>query len=147
MIDTLKMLFERDLRKLKSEIESYKNDKNLWQVDTGIDNSGGNLCLHLIGNLNTYIGAELGKTGYVRNRELEFSQKNMDKEALLEMIENTISVVIASLDKVDKAELQNEYPIVVFEHKTSIEYFLIHLSMHLAYHLGQINYHRRLIDK
>lgn len=42
--------------------------------------------------------------------------------------------------------LQQEYPILVFESKTSTEFFLIHLSTHLAYHLGQINYHRRLLD-
>ena len=76
LIETLKTIFSRDLLKLKTEIELYKKEEKLWCTDKNISNSAGNLCLHLVGNLNTYIGNEIGKTGYVRNRELEFSQKN-----------------------------------------------------------------------
>ncbi len=46
-----------------------------------------------------------------------------------------------------KIFLEAEYPILVFDHKTSTEYLLVHLTGHLNYHLGQINYHRRLIEK
>ena len=147
MIDTLKLLFTRDLNKLQTEIELYKKEENLWRVDGQIANSAGNLCLHLVGNLNTYIGKEIGKTGYVRNRELEFSLKNVSRKELLVMIDETIQVVNKSLDSLDENSLADEYPVLVFEEKTSTGYFLVHLATHLAYHLGQVNYHRRLIDK
>jgi hypothetical protein len=146
IIETLKLLFNRDLKKLRTEVELYNNENNLWKVEKNIANSAGNLCLHLTGNLNTFIGKEIGKTDYVRNRDLEFSLKNIPRAELLVKIDDTIRVVESSLDKLDESMLQNEYPILVFEEKKSYEYFLIHLATHLSYHLGQINYHRRLID-
>ena len=146
LIETLKAIFTRDLLKLKAEIELYQNEKNLWRTDKAISNSGGNLCLHLIGNLNTYIGKEIGNTSYVRNRELEFSLKNIPAKELINKIDDTIAVVLTALDKVKEDELDKEYPLLVFDKKTSTEYFLVHLVEHLSYHLGQINYHRRLLD-
>ena len=146
-IETLKILFTRDLNRLKKEVELYNNENNLWKVEKNIANSAGNLCLHLLGNLNTYIGKEIGKTNYVRNRELEFSLKNVSRTELLDKIDETIKVINKSLDKLDESILKNEYPILVLEVKTSTEHFLIHLTTHLSYHLGQINYHRRLIDE
>ncbi|MNR97573.1 hypothetical protein D3C72_287550 [compost metagenome] len=146
VVNILKTLFNRDLTKLKSEIELYKNENMIWFVEKGITNSAGNLTLHLIGNLNTYIGAEIGKTNYIRNRALEFSQKDISKKELIKSIEETIIMIENALDKVTEEDLKKEYPVLVFDKKTSTEYLLIHLSTHLAYHLGQINYHRRMID-
>ena len=147
LIETLRLLFNRDLLRLKTEINSYKDESKIWIIENNIANSAGNLCLHLVGNLNDYIGSELGKTNYIRNRELEFSLKNITKKELLDKIETTILVVEESLKKITELELQNEYPILVFDQKTTTEYFLVHLTTHLTYHLGQINYHRRLLDK
>ena len=78
-LNILRLLYSRDLNRLKVEIEFYQKEESLWKIDKNISNSGGNLCLHLVGNLNTYIGAELGKTGYVRQRDLEFSLKDIPK--------------------------------------------------------------------
>ena len=146
VIETLQKIFKRDLEKLKQEIASYRDESNLWKVDKSIANSSGNLCLHLVGNLNAYIGAEIGKTGYVRNRDLEFSQKNIPQTQLVKMIEDTILVVEDGLSKLNENDLEREYPLLVFKEKTSTGYFLIHLAVHLGYHLGQVNYHRRLLD-
>ena len=146
VIETLQKLFKRDLEKLKQEIISYKNEQNLWKIEKGIANSTGNLCLHLVGNLNAYIGAVFGKTGYVRKRDLEFSQKNISKDELVKKIEDTIKVVADGLDQLNEDDLEKEYPLLVFAEKTSTGYFLIHLAVHLGYHLGQVNYHRRLLD-
>lgn len=145
-IQTLKTLFNRDLNKLKFEIESYEFEKQIWVIDKNISNSAGNLCLHLIGNLNTYICAEIGKTGYVRNRPLEFSLKDIPKAELISKIEDTIEVINKSLDSLTEKDLEQIYPQIVFEKEMTTGFFLIHLSAHLAYHLGQINYHRRLLD-
>lgn len=146
LIPILQSLFERDLLRLKTEIELYRDESKLWHIEKGIANSAGNLCLHLIGNLNAFIGAQLGNTGYVRNRELEFSLKDIPRKELLEKIEATIEVVKQSLEKVTDEQLQAEYPIMVFKDKLSTAMFLTHLATHLTYHLGQINYHRRLLD-
>jgi uncharacterized damage-inducible protein DinB len=146
MIETLKTLFNRDLYKLKLEIESYQNESKIWYIEKSITNSAGNLCLHIIGNLNTYIGLQIGKTNYIRNRDLEFSNKDIPKAVLIAQISATIQTVNDSLLLVSDDDLQNEYPLLVFETKTSTEFFLVHLTTHLAYHLGQINYHRRLLD-
>jgi len=146
VIETLQKIFKRDLEKLKQEIASYRNESNLWKVDKSIANSSGNLCLHLVGNLNAYIGAEIGKTGYVRNRDLEFSLKNIPQAQLVKMIEDTIVVVEDGLSKLNENDLEREYPLLVLKEKTSTGYFLIHLTVHLGYHLGQVNYHRRLLD-
>jgi hypothetical protein len=146
VIETLQKIFKRDLEKLKQEITSYRDENNLWVIDKSIANSAGNLCLHLVGNLNAYIGAEIGKTGYVRNRDIEFSQNYVSKAQLVKMIEDTIVVVENGLSKLNENDLERDYPLLVFKEKTSTEYFLIHLAVHLGYHLGQVNYHRRLLD-
>ena len=146
VIETLQKIFKRDLEKLKQEIASYRDENNLWVVDKSIANSAGNLCLHLVGNLNTYIGAEIGKTGYVRDRDREFSQKNIPQDELVKMIGDTITVVENGINKLKEEDLEKEYPLLVFKEKTSTGYFLIHLTVHLGYHLGQVNYHRRLLD-
>ena len=145
-IETLKTLFNRDLNKLKVEIGSYQNENKIWSIDKNISNSAGNLCLHLIGNLNTYIGAQIGKTNYIRNRELEFSQKDIPQAVLIAQIDATIRTINAALLLLTDDDLKKEYPLLVFETKTSTAFLLIHLTTHLAYHLGQINYHRRLLD-
>jgi uncharacterized damage-inducible protein DinB len=147
MIETLKTLFNRDLNRLKSEIEQYQNESDIWKVQKGITNSAGNLCLHLVGNLNTYIGNVFGKTNYVRNRELEFSLKNITKSELIKKIEETIDLVENALDQMSEEEFKKDFPLLVFKNKMTTEFMLIHFTTHLAYHLGQINYHRRLLNE
>lgn len=146
LIETLKILFNRDLKRVIKEIEEYNNEVDIWKIKGQINNSAGNLCLHLVGNLKTYIGKELGKTNYIRNRELEFSSKNVPRQELIKRVENTIEIITQTLDNLNEDMLATEYPILVFENMTSTEYLLVHLTTHLTYHLGQINYHRRLIE-
>ncbi|MFP3596563.1 DinB family protein [Chryseobacterium sp. SIMBA_029] len=144
--ESLQSLYERDLHKLKIEIESYQNEDSMWKIDKSISNSAGNLCLHLVGNLNHFVGAILGNSGYVRNRELEFSLKNIPRTELIEKIEGTLDIVIKTLGQLNANDLEKEYPLEALGYKMTTEYFLIHLFGHLSYHLGQINYHRRLLD-
>jgi uncharacterized damage-inducible protein DinB len=146
LIETLKSLFDRDLNKLKLEIESYQNENQIWVIDKQVSNSAGNLCLHLIGNINLFIGNQIGKTDYVRDRPLEFSLKNVPKAELIAKIEDTMLVVDKALDTLSIFDLEEIYPMIVFEKEMTTGFFLVHLSTHLAYHLGQINYHRRLLD-
>jgi len=146
LLDTVIKLFKRDLNKLKTEIESYNREESLWLVDKQVSNCAGNLCLHIIGNLNAYIGANLGNTGYIRQRDLEFSLKDVPSTELLGQIDAVMIVVEDTLNTLTVDDLKKEYTQRVFEEKTTTGYFLVHLTSHLAYHLGQINYHRRLLD-
>jgi len=146
IIEILKTIFDRDLTKLRVEIESYSKEENMWTETNDVSNSAGNLCLHLVGNLNTYIGAEFGDTGYIRQRDKEFSLKNVSRTELISMINDTMKVVSDSLDMVTKEDLQKEYPRILMDKNPSTERFLVHLATHLTYHLGQINYHRRILD-
>ena len=139
-------LFERDLQKLKTEIDLYKDEDNLWVVKEGISNSAGNLCLHLIGNLNHFIGATLGNTGYVRHRDDEFSLKNIPRQDLVMNIENCILIVKSTLLKLTDDDFEKEFPLEKHGTIVSTIDMLLHLFGHLSYHLGQINYHRRLLD-
>ncbi len=142
----LKIIYDRDIARLHTEISNYANEELLWKTEGNISNAAGNLCLHLIGNLKTYIGKELGHYAYTRNREAEFSSRHIPKEDLLQQIEQTRLIVCNTLEQLSPDILPQEYPLLVFENKTSVEYMLIHLSTHLSYHLGQINYHRRLLS-
>ncbi len=139
-------IFTRDLNKLKSEIESYSNESNLWIISGEIKNSAGNLALHLTGNLKHFIGAILGNTGYIRNRDSEFSLKNVSKDELLKSIDETIFVVKSTIKSLSEDSLSKDYPQPYRDNTVTTGYFLIHLASHLNYHLGQVNYHRRLLD-
>ncbi|NRD21395.1 DUF1572 family protein [Winogradskyella eckloniae] len=145
--DTLIILFERDLNKLIEEVGLYKQASNLWKTDGQISNSAGGLCLHLIGNLNHFIGAILGDSGYVRQRDLEFSLKDVPASELVLQIKATLIVVKNTIKNLTEEQLQADYPLEVFNKPMTTMYFLMHLESHLAYHLGQINYHRRLLDQ
>lgn len=145
-INELIFFLERDLKKLITEIDLYKKEENIWKLDKNISNSAGHLTLHLIGNLHAFIGKEIGGTGYVRKRELEFTSKKVSRKELIEGVNETIEMVKKSLISLTNEGLKKEYPLLKFSKVETNEYLLVHLINHLTYHLGQINYHRRLID-
>lgn len=145
--ETLQSVFKRDLAKLKEEIEAYRSENAIWIVENEIANSAGNLCLHLIGNLNSYIGAVIGKTGYVRQRDLEFSLKNIPRHELVQKIDDTIVMMDEVMSTFETKQFDEEYPLEVLGGTATTGHFLVHLATHLSYHLGQVNYHRRLLDK
>lgn len=147
IITELIRLFERDIERLKLEINAYSKEKNLWKVEQNISNSAGNLCLHLVGNMSHFVGKEIGGFDYTRDREFEFGGKNVTKSELVDLVEKLQNVVTASLEGLDESMLDKDYPLEVFGSKMTYSYFLIHLFGHFGYHLGQINYHRRLLDR
>lgn len=144
--ETLLEIFERDLIKLVEEINLYRNEKSLWLIKENISNSAGNLCLHLVGNLNYFIGATLGNTGYIRHRDDEFSTKNISRADIVIAVQNTIAVVNDTIAKLSADDLAKDFPLEKHGRVISTTHMLVHLLAHLAYHLGQVNYHRRLLD-
>ena len=135
----------RDLDKLSSELSLYKNESLIWKSQGEIKNPAGNLCLHLCGNLQYFIGAVLGNTGYIRNRDNEFALRDISRENLLKEIAATKKAVEGTLPQLTETQLHSDYPVDVFGYPMTTGFFLIHLSNHLGYHLGQVNYHRRLV--
>lgn len=142
----LSALYQRDLDKLAQEIELYPSDDLLWQALPGIINPGGNLAIHLCGNLREFVGRQLGGFPYQRNRPYEFSATGLSKSELLDEIRTTRQVVQDTLTQFDPARLSDTYPQEVFGYPMSVHYFLLHLLAHLSYHLGQVNYHRRILS-
>ncbi len=138
-------LYERDLDKLKEEIAPYQDEADLWKTSGEITNSAGNLCLHLTGNLKHFFGAVLGNSGYVRDRDAEFANRGVSKTEMLADIDATRNVVLSTLAEMTEEDFDKPYPIEVFGRPMTTGYFLTHLATHLNYHLGQINYHRRLM--
>jgi len=135
----------RELKALRREIESYPNDGDLWEVQTGIANPGGNLALHLAGNLQYFVGNVLGKNGYVRNRDAEFGSRDVPRAELLREIDNAIAAVELGMSKVKEEDLSKPFPEKVGGVSSSTGAFLAHFATHLAYHLGQVDYHRRML--
>ncbi len=145
LVESLITIFDRDLTKLEEEIKLYPSEESLWKVSGSVKNSGGNLSLHICGGLRHFIGAVLGNTEYKRDRDYEFAAQHVPKKELLSEIQVTKKDVKATLNQIDALALENEYPLQVFGHTMTTTFFLIHLTAHLAYHLGQVNYHRRLL--
>lgn len=143
----LSELYERDLNKLKEEVGAYTNEADLWKTSGEIANSGGNLALHLIGGARHFFGALLGGTSYVRDRDLEFTDGGVSREKVLADIDITIAEVKETLAKLTVEDLAKNYPVEMFGHPMTTEFFIVHLATHFNYHLGQINYHRRFLSR
>ncbi|MGD1007643.1 MAG: DUF1572 family protein, partial [Ignavibacteriaceae bacterium] len=120
-------IFGRDLNKLRIEISSYTDETKLWTVEKNIKNSGGNLCLHLIGNLKQFIGSALGKKPYERNRDAEFGLNNISKKELLKEINGTMELVAETINSLKEDDFIKIYPVDVFNKPMTTEFFLISL--------------------
>ncbi len=145
-MNTYKQLYFNFLDDLKEEISLYKNEDNIWKLEGTISNTPGNLCLHICGNLNHFYGAVLGNNGYVRDRDLEFSNKNVSREELIKGIEETKIMIEKVFDSMTLNDVNKIYPIDKFGDNVTYGFVFSRLISHMAYHLGQINYCRRILD-
>lgn len=139
-------IYGRGFDKLYAEISAYTDEQTLWEIAPGTSNSAGNLCLHLLGNINHFIGAQLGHTGYVRERDREFSDKNVPRETLLANLRNTQETALRVLGTLTEDDLRKTYPVELAIGPKDTAYMLVFFSIHFEYHLGQINYHRRILQ-
>jgi hypothetical protein len=146
MIPHFKSQFTRALASLAEEVSKFGDEKELWMTAGTISNSSGNLTLHLVGNINHFIGAQLGLTGYVRQRDKEFSEKNVSKEKLIAMINNASKTAGDTFDSLNVEDLVKIYPLDTFGPEKTTHEVLLHLLSHFQYHLGQINYLRRVVS-
>jgi hypothetical protein len=142
----LASLYERDIRKLIDEIRAFKNEDNLWKTHGSIKNSSGNLALHVIGGLNYLIGAALSNTGYIRDRDREFTDKGIDRKLILEQLEELILMIEKTVSRLTSDEMNAAYPGFFDKEGATNSYVLTQLLLHLNYHLGQVNYLRRALE-
>ncbi len=145
MLQELRSLILRDLDALVRELEAYPDTAALWAMPAGLPNSGGTLALHLAGNLEHFVGAVLGRTGYVRDRDAEFRTRGLPREEVVQRVVRARTVVGSVLERLSEADLEREFPIPVGGVRVAQGDFLAHLAVHLGYHLGQVDYHRRAV--
>jgi hypothetical protein len=138
--------YERDIRKLIEEVTLFRNEENLWRTDGSVKNSSGNLVLHIVGGLNHLIGATLAQTGYVRDRDQEFLRKGVARKDLVAQLEELIPMINKTVNALTQEEMEAEYPVFFDKPKTTTGYVLLQLLLHLNYHLGQVNYLRRILE-
>ena len=141
----LAFLFSRDLTRLGRQIDAFPDDETLWKTLPGVLNPAGNLALHIEGNLLEFVGRQLGKLPYKRNRELEFSLKGMSRHEIGTRIAELRQSIPAVIHDLSAEQMEMQYPEVVLEVATTTGQFLIHLYGHLNWHLGQIDYLRRIL--
>jgi len=142
----LLIVYEKNLLQLKQEINLFNDEKNMWLTAGNISNSSGNLCLHLTGNLNHFIGAGLGNTGYVRNRDAEFASKDIPRNEIINQMDATIKMLKTVLPALSEDDLKKDSPKSTPGREMTVGYLLLHLLSHFNYHLGQINYLRRVLE-
>ena len=141
----LSRLINRELASLRDELLAYPDEKAMWEVPKGLPNSAGNLALHLVGNLRFFIGTQLGTTGFVRDRDAEFAKKGVPRAEIVRSIEAAADDVTRTLATLDASLLDKPFPVEIGGNRIQTGLFLQHLASHLAYHLGQVDYHRRVV--
>jgi len=140
-----KELFLKNLNSLRKDIDSYSNEKDLWSLKGDTKNTPANLCLHICGNLKHNFGKILGGGDYIRNRDAEFSKKDLPKAELLKEIDETIEIVSPVLNNLKEEDINRIFPDSSHGEGETIGGALTRLSWHFGYHAGQINYQRRLL--
>jgi hypothetical protein len=138
--------YERDLRRLIEEVNLFKNEEDLWRTRGSVKNSSGNLALHIAGGLNYHIGTNLAQNGYVRNRDQEFSKKDVPRKEIVDQLEALIVMITGTIKAFTQEQMEAGYPVIFDGMKVSVSYILVQLLAHLNYHLGQVNYLRRVFE-
>jgi uncharacterized damage-inducible protein DinB len=145
LVAAVAAILDRDLQALAREVMAYPDERALWATPTGITNSAGTLALHLAGNVRHYLGATLGGTGFVRDRPAEFASRDVPRATILGQIEEARVAVRAAAARLSDERQDEDYPEVVGGVRVATGEYLIHLVSHFAYHLGQLDYHRRVV--
>jgi hypothetical protein len=143
---SLRTVITRELGAVKREIEAYPDEASLWRAVPGMPNTGGTLALHLAGNLQHFFGSILGRDGYARDRDAEFARRDVPRRELLAGIDAAIASVGRTIERLSDDAIGSAYPEPIAKRTISTDIFLLHLAQHLAYHLGQLDYHRRAVS-
>jgi len=145
LVSILQTQMVRELRSFIQEVEAFPDDATLWTTPAGVTNSAGNLGLHVCGNLQDFVGRVLGGTSYVRQRDQEFGRREGTRAGLVAELQTTIGVIETVLPTLTDEQLAADYPMAIGGKTLNTATFLVHLGAHLAFHLGQAGYLRRVI--
>ena len=145
LAETVSRLLVRELEAFERELALFADGDSVWRTVPGVTNSAGNLALHVAGNLQYYVGAVLGGSGYVRDREDEFGRRSEPRSGVTREIRAAIRVVQEVLRDLPGERLEREYPEPVNGLPLRTDRFLLHLCTHAAFHLGQAGYLRRVL--
>ncbi len=144
-VDDISLLLTRELDGFRREVALHADDEALWLRAPGVTNAAGNLALHVAGNLQHFVGALLGGTGYVRHREAEFAARRGTRADVDRALVSAIDAVRHTLAGMTDGELEQPMPGAPNGLRTTRGRFLMHLVSHTAFHLGQAGYARRLL--
>ena len=144
-LEHIQHIMIRELEGMKREILAYQDEADIWRSVPGLPNTAGTIALHVAGNLQHFVGAQLGGSDFVRDREAEFSRRDVSAAGIVEELEQTIGAVRAAFAGLEEDAMDRLFPQEVAGVCPTSGEFLIHLVAHLAYHLGQIDYHRRCV--
>ncbi len=145
VMGTVHKLLRRELAAVRRSVEAYADERLMWAERPGLPNTGGNLGLHLAGNLQHYFGTVLGKSGYVRDRDSEFSRRDVPRAEIINELDAAAVAIDAGMRALNAEKLAQPYPEQVGGRTIQTQEFVVHLLSHLAYHLGQLDYHRRVV--
>jgi Protein of unknown function (DUF1572) len=145
LLEDLQAIFLREIATLERELALYPDDQSVWQDVPGLPNPTGTLILHLAGNLQYFFGTSLGNTGYVRDRNAEFSKRDVPRSELKKELEASRNGVLAGFANLTEPGLEQPFPVKITDTEFSTRLAILQLLSHLAYHLGQIDYHRRTV--
>jgi hypothetical protein len=144
LTDIINLLMQRELRAFKRELEAYPDDASVWRSAPGVENPGGTFALHVAGNLQHFVGAQLGRSGYVRDRDSEFRRRDVPRVEMYAEIDRAMRSVEQTLTGDLPTSFPEDFPEQIAGKTIRTDVWLMHLVAHLAYHLGQLDYHRRL---
>jgi hypothetical protein len=138
-------VISRELKTIERELNAYPSEPQIWELPAGLPNSAGTLALHAAGNLQHFVGAVLGGSSYVRDRDAEFSRRGVPRAELVEGLHRADRAVLETLASMEQARFAQEYPLPVANRRVNTGEFIMHLATHLAYHAGQLDFHRRIV--
>ena len=144
-IEHIHHIMVRELRGMKNELLAYQDERDIWRSVPGLPNTAGTIALHVAGNLQHFVGAQLGKSGYVRDRDAEFGRREVSVAEIVDELDKTIAALDATFARLEEKAMDRPFPQEIAGVRPTVGEFLVHLVAHLAYHLGQIDYHRRCI--
>jgi hypothetical protein len=137
-------LYRRDLARLVRQHDAF-SDADLWRVLPGVTNAAGNLMLHLNGNLREYIGRQIGDVAYTRDRPREFAARDVPRAEMTAALAELATLIPDVLAAAPVARWDDTFPENVLGEPLTNRHFVVHLYGHLGYHLGQIDYLRRVL--
>lgn len=144
-IEHIHHIMIRELRGMKNELLAYQDERDIWRSVPGLPNTAGTIALHVAGNLQHFVGAQLGTSGYFRDRDAEFGRRDVSVAEIVDELDKTIAALDATFARLEEKAMDRPFPQEIAGVRPTVGEFLVHLVAHLAYHLGQIDYHRRCI--